>query len=431
MPLPSLADLDKSHFWHPFTQMQDWCAPGHEPLIIASGLGATLTDVDGKEYIDGNSSIWTNIHGHNHPAINDAIRSQLDRIAHTSALGLTNEPATRLATKLAALLSDTDTNPTLSLTKAFFTDNGSTAIECALRMALQYHQHKGHSDRTEFVAFTNAYHGDTLGAASLGGIQTFRDPIANLGLTTHLVQDIDQLHALPPQTLERINAVIIEPLIQGAAGMQTWPPGMLARLRQWCDQHAVLLILDEVMTGFGRTGKMFAFQHENVTPDFLCLAKGLTGGYLPLAATLTSNKIFDAFLGNSDKTFYYGHSYCGNPLGAAAALASLQIFEDEKTLIHLQPKIDLLTQLLDHLKDNNPHIAAIRQCGLIAGIDISHEDPHTGARVSLAARHHHLLTRPVRNTLVLMPPLCITDLQLQQATLALHHAILETLNPES
>jgi adenosylmethionine-8-amino-7-oxononanoate aminotransferase len=423
MPPPSLTDLDKSHFWHPFTQMQDWCAPHHEPLVIASGQGATLTDTHGNEYIDGNASIWTNIHGHNHPAINDAIRRQLDLIAHCSALGLTNEPAIQLAAKLAAFFPKT----TPALTKVFFSDNGSTAIECALRMALQYHQLTGHPQRSEFIAFTNAYHGDTLGAASLGGIHTFRNPIDHLGLTVHLVQNMDDLLALPSDTLNRIAAVVIEPLIQGAAGMLTWPPGMLAQLRQWCDQHRVLLILDEVMTAFGRTGKTFACQHENVVPDFLCLAKGLTGGYLPLAATLTSPQIYDAFLGGPEKTFFYGHSYCGNPLGAAAALASLQIFEDEQTLHHLQPKIDLLSQLLDHLKDNNPHVAAIRQCGLIAGIDVAHDDPQTGARICLAARTHGLLTRPIQNTLVLMPPLCITDSQLQQALLALHHATLETL----
>ncbi|MEM7148025.1 MAG: adenosylmethionine--8-amino-7-oxononanoate transaminase [Verrucomicrobiota bacterium] len=418
MASPSLTDLDKSHFWHPFTQMQDWCAPDHEPLIIKSGQGAILTDTKNNEYLDGNSSIWTNIHGHNHPAINEALKKQLARLSHTSALGLTNPTAIKLAAKLASFFADT----TPALNKVFFSDNGSTAIECAVRMALQFHQQTDQPHRNQFITFTNAYHGDTLGAASLGAIATFRNPIENLGLTVSSVKNMDQLRDLPDETLQNTAALAIEPLIQGAAGMQTWPPGMLAHLRQWCDHHDILLILDEVMTGFGRTGKMFACQHEYVVPDFLCLAKGLTGGYLPLAATLTSQKIFDAFLGDSQKTFFYGHSYCGNPLAAAAALANIQIFEDEKTLTQLQPKITLLTQLLDHLKDNNPHVAAVRQCGFIAGIDIAHDHPQTGAQICLEARNHGLLTRPVLNTLVLMPPLCTTDDQLQSALLALNNA---------
>jgi adenosylmethionine-8-amino-7-oxononanoate aminotransferase len=423
MPPPSLTTLDKAHFWHPFTQMQDWCAPDHDPLIIKSGQGATLTDTKNNQYIDGNSSIWTNIHGHNHPLILDAIRQQLKLVPHVSALGLSSPPAIKLAAKLASFFANT----TPALSKVFFTDNGSTAIECAVRMALQFHQLSGHPQRNQFIAFSHAYHGDTLGASSLGGIPTFRNPIENLGLTVHTVQNMDKLRDLPSATLEQTAAIVIEPLIQGAAGMLTWPPGMLDHLRQWCNRHDILLILDEVMTGFGRTGKMFACQHEYVVPDFLCLAKGLTGGYLPLAATLTSPKIFDAFLGGPDKTFYYGHSYCGNPLAAAAALANLQVFEEENTLLLLQPKIALLTQLLDHLKDNNPHVAAIRQCGFIAGIDISSDDPQTGARVCLAARAHGLLTRPIQNTLVLMPPLCITDDELNQSILAINHALLETL----
>ncbi|MEM8955495.1 MAG: adenosylmethionine--8-amino-7-oxononanoate transaminase [Verrucomicrobiota bacterium] len=415
---PSLSELDKSHFWHPFTQMQDWCAPDHEPLIIKSGKGAILTDTKNNEYIDGNSSIWTNIHGHNHPAINEALKIQLTRISHASALGLTNPSAIKLAAKLTSFFADT----TPPLNKVFFSDNGSTAIECAVRMAIQFHHLTGNPRRNRFITFSNAYHGDTLGAASLGGITIFRSPIENLGLTVSSVENMEQLRNLPEETLEQTAALAIEPLIQGAAGMQTWPPGMLAHLRQWCDHHDIFLILDEVMTAFGRTGTMFACQREYVVPDFLCLAKGLTGGYLPLAATLTSQKVFDAFLGDASKTLYYGHSYSGNPLAAAAAIASLKVFEDEQTLSNLQPKITLLTQLLDHLKDNNPHVSAIRQCGFIAGIDVQHEDPRTGARICLEARNHGLLTRPVLNTLVLMPPLCTTDDQLQSAVLALNTA---------
>ncbi|HQW30107.1 MAG TPA: aminotransferase class III-fold pyridoxal phosphate-dependent enzyme, partial [Verrucomicrobiales bacterium] len=305
--------------------MRDWCASETDPLIIVSGIGAILTDAEGKEYLDGNSSIWTNIHGHRHPVIDAAIRDQLDRIAHCSALGYSNEAAIRLAEKLVGLF------PENTLTRVFFSDNGSTAIECACRMAVQYRALCGEENRRRFIAFDGAYHGDTVGAASLGGIATFNGPFASMGYPVTRFAVIEELEQMSDAGAAEVNAVIIEPLIQGAAGMRLWPPGMLRRLREWCDCHGAFLILDEVMTGFGRTGKMFACEHEGVVPDFLCLAKGLTGGYLPLAATLTTERIFAAFLGRYDelKTFFYGHSYCANPLGCAAALGSLQVFEEE------------------------------------------------------------------------------------------------------
>lgn len=425
MPVEDLPQRDKACLWHPFTQMRDWCAPGHEPLVIAAGRGSTLMDDRGREYLDGNSSIWTNIHGHSHPRIADAIARQAAKLSHSSFLGFTNEPAIRLAERLVGLF------PPGALHRVFYTDNGSTAIEVALKMAVQFHQLTGNPERCRFAAFDQAYHGDTAGAASLGGIAAFHDRFAPLTFPVVHVCDLAALQALDPRVISTLAAVIIEPLVQGAAGMRLWPTGLLRDLRAWCDQNGVFLILDEVMTGFGRTGKMFACEHEGVVPDFIALAKGLTGGTMPLAATLTTERVFHAFLGDyaEMKTLFYGHSYCGNPLGCAAALASLEIFDEERTLERLQPKIQTLTELLRDLV-GAPHVGDVRQCGFIAGIDVvqANGSPHpwqeqTGARICAAARAHGLLTRPVGDTLVLMPPLCFTDDELGRAVTALCLAI--------
>ena len=422
-----LREADKKHIWHPFTQMRDWCAPEHDPLVITEGRGSVLIDSEGREYLDGNSSIWTNIHGHSHPKIVRAIGEQAAKLAHSSFLGFTNEPAIRLAEKLVALF------PGETLTRVFFSDDGSTAIEVALKMAVQFNQLTGHPERCRFAAFDRAYHGDTAGAASLGGIAAFHDRFAPLSFPVTRVSGMDDLDRLDAATKASLAGVVIEPLIQGAGGMRTWPAGLLRDLRAWCDRHGVFLILDEVMTGFGRTGKMFACEHEGVVPDFIALAKGLSGGTMPLAATLTTEKVFAAFLGEyaEMKTLFYGHSYCGNPLGCAAAMANLEIFEDERTLEQLQPKIRRLAELLGDLAED-PHVGPLRQCGFIAGIDIVQADgspypwqDQTGAKVCIAARQHGLLTRPVRDTLVLMPPLCFTVSELEQSVEALRAAIRE------
>lgn len=424
---------DRAHQWHPFTQMQDWCAPDHEPLVIVSGQGATLRDSRGREYLDGNSSIWTNLHGHNHPRINAAIAAQLADFAHCSFLGLTHPRAIELGTALTGLF------PADTLTRVFFSDDGSTAIEAALRMSRQYWQLVGQPERRRFLSFEHAYHGDTLGAASLGGIPLFKQPLAGQNEADVLrVENVDALDGLSPEAVGTLAAAIIEPLIQGAAGMRVWPPGTLARLRAWCDRHGVLLILDEVMTGFGRTGTMFACEQENVLPDFLCLAKGLTGGYLPLAATLTTERVYRAFLGEYRelKSFFYGHSYTGSALGCAAALASLAIFREEDTLATVCELSGHLANLLEALIKRLPHVGEIRQIGLIAGIDLW-ADPaartpfpwenQTGNRVCRAARAHGLLTRPIRDTLVLMPPYCTTKQELARMVEALRQGILETV----
>lgn len=423
MTASELAALDKAHAWHPFTPMRDWCAPEHEPLVLVSGEGVLLRDREGREYIDGNSSIWTNLHGHRHPRIDAAIRAQLDRVAHTSFLGFTHPLAAQLAAELVALW------PAETLTRVFFSDDGSTAMEVALKMALQCWRLRGEPQRRVFVAFRDAYHGDTLGAASLGGIALFQGAFAG-GIEVRTVASLAELDALDAS---QIAGVVIEPLIQGAAGMRLWPRAMLADLRRWCDASGTFLMLDEVMTGFGRTGTMFACEQEGVVPDFIALAKGLTGGYLPLAATLTREVIFEEFLNRGDgvdRTLYYGHSYTANQLGCAAALASLAVFREERVIEALQPKIARLRELLAELA-KDARVFEVRQCGFIAGIELRRDGvafppaDRVGSRVCIAARKHGLLTRPIRDTLVLMPPYCITDAQLVQSVEALARGIAE------
>jgi adenosylmethionine-8-amino-7-oxononanoate aminotransferase len=418
-----LIDWDKRFVWHPFTNMPEWCAPRHEPLVLVEGNGALLRDSRGREYIDGNSSIWTNIHGHNHPHINAAIRRQLGRVAHTSFLGFTNPAAIELAQAIVELF------PKDSLSRVFFSDDGSTGVEVALRIADQYWRLR-HSRKHQFIAFRSGYHGDTAGAASLGATAMFQLGPSHWNFPAIEVPNVKALEDLSPAEAAKIAAVVIEPLIQGAAGMRVWPPGTLRGVREWCDRTETLLIADEVMTGFGRTGRMFAIEHEAVIPDILVLAKGLSGGYLPIAITLVSGKIFSAFDGSvaDGKALAYGHSYTGNALGCAAAKASLEVFEEEGVLAALQPKIRHLKAALAGL-ETMPGVVEVRQCGFIAGIELD-ESPEGGlpgfaAEVCIQARRYGLLTRPIRNVVVLMPPLCITIAQLTQAVEALRTSIVE------
>jgi adenosylmethionine-8-amino-7-oxononanoate aminotransferase len=423
-PFAAAKAADLLYVWHPFTQMAAWLA--REPLLLVRGDGAWLFDESGNRYLDGNSSIWTNLHGHNHPRINAAVKAQLDRVAHTSLLGFANEPAALLAQRLVELVPET------GLRKVFFSDNGSTGVEVALKMALQYFQQNGEPHRHGFIAFEQAYHGDTFGASSLGGISLFHDRFAAHHFPVTRIRDLDGLTTVDPS---RFAAVVIEPLVQGAAGMRLWPAGLLRELETWCRRHGVLLILDEVMTGFGRTGRMFAHQHERVRPDFLVLAKGLTGGYSPLAATLTTQRVFDGFLGREEdlRTFFYGHSYAGHALGAAAALANLDTFQKEGVLDRLVRLEEHLAGFLEPLK-RLPHIRAVRQCGFMAGIELGQVDgqpfdwqTQTGARVCLAARRHHLLTRPIRDVVVLMLPYCVTEAEIAMAVQAIENGIREVL----
>lgn len=416
--MTDLLQLEKQHLWHPFTPMQAWCADAHEPLLLQEGRGCRLRDQHGREYLDGNSSIWTNVHGHAHPTINAALRAQIERVAHTSFLGFSHEPAIQLGQQLVDLL------PGRPLSRVFYSDNGSTAIEAAIRMALQYWKQNGHPERDTILAFDRAYHGDTLGAASVGGIPLFKGSGNDFGYRVLRVPNLEALNGLSEEQTARLAGAIIEPLIQGSAGMRLWPKGMLAGLRAWTQERDVFLLLDEVMTGFGRTGTMFACQQEDVVPDFLCLAKGLTGGYLPLAATLTTERVFEGFLG-AGRAFYYGHSYTANQLGCAAALGSLQVFREERVLERLPARISLLNELLADELRPLPAVQDIRQCGLIAGIEVGPypSEKLTGAQICLAARAHGLLTRPVLDTLVLMPPLSVRDDELRQMVQALRRGI--------
>ncbi len=404
--------------------MGDWCAPEHEPLILVEGKGALLWDSEGREYIDGNSSIWTNIHGHNHPHINAAIREQLERVAHTSFLGFTNPAAIELAERIVQLF------PPNTLSRVFFSDDGSTGMEAALRITEQYWRLRG-AERTQFVSFCGAYHGDTAGAASLGASAMFKNGPAGWYFPSSQVATVEELEAIFPDEEQGVAAVVIEPLIQGAAGMRLWPAGTLARVRKWCDRSGALLIADEVMTGFGRTGTMFAFEQEEAVPDILVLGKALTGGYLPLALTVVKEKIFEPFLGsdNAASTLFYGHSYTGNSLGCVAARASLEIFEQENVLEGLKAKIASLAAKLAAVKDL-PAVREVRQCGFISAIELNLEFTSlpagsVGAAVCRIARSHGLLTRPIRDSVVLMPPYCITETQLEQAVQAIRSAIEE------
>ena len=398
---------DKAHCWHPFTPQDAWCDPAHDPLMIVRAEGVWLWDSKGNRYLDGNSSIWTNIHGHCRPEIVEAIAKQAATLDHSSYLGLGHPLASELAEKLVSFF------PESTLERVFFSDNGSTAVEAALKMSLQSRMQTGQGNRTHFLAFDNAYHGDTLGAASLGGVNRFFSRFRSLGFETQFLSSAADLASVDPST---VTAVVIEPLIQGVNEMRPWPAGMLAELRGWTSENGIHLILDEVMTGFGRTGTMFACQRENVIPDFLCLAKGLTGGTVPLAATLTTHGVYETFLGGRENAFYYGHSYTANPIGCAAALASLKIFETDKVLEDLPAKITHLAESLENLRGMRNDIAAIRQCGLIAGIEFR---KGLGETIIRSARSHGLLTRNILDTVVFMPPLCISTEEIDFALAAL------------
>src|SRR5438046_2145989 len=424
-----LIDFDKRFVWHPFTNMREWCAPEHEPLVLVEGHGALLRDSRGREYIDGNSSIWTNIHGHNQPDINAAIRRQLDRVAHTSFLGFTNPAAIELARAIIGLF------PENTMTRVLYSDDGSTGVEVALRIADQYWRLRN-SRRNQFIAFQNGYHGDTAGAASLGAAAMFQIGPSRWNFPAIQVPNVQALERISAPEVAKIAAVVIEPLIQGAAGMKLWPGGTLAAVREWCNRTGTLLIADEVMTGFGRTGRMFAIEHESVIPDIMVLGKGLTGGYLPLAITVVSEKLFSTFDGSiaDGKALAYGHSYTGNPLGCAAAKATLEIFENEGVLEALQPKIAHLESALTGLKEL-PGVVEVRQCGFIAGIEVEESQEsavgNLGAEICMAAREHGLLTRPIGNVIVLMPPLCSTTAQVTQAVEALRASIGEVFHRRS
>jgi adenosylmethionine---8-amino-7-oxononanoate aminotransferase len=442
---PSLEELirwDREIVWHAFTQMAEY-----KPLIIERAVGCTLIDIDGRTFLDGISSMWCNLHGHQHPKLDAALRKQLDRVAHVTNLGMSNPATIELAKRLVELAPP-------GLNHVFFSDDGATAVEVAIKMAFQYWRQRPdpRPEKAVYLALGEAYHGDTMGGISVGGVDRFtamfapllfevrRVPMPDMyrlpaGVTKEsaLSLYLAELERVLAEQHQRIAALVIEPLVQCAAGMVTHPSGYLRGVRELCTQYDVLLIADEVAVGFGRTGRMFACEHEGVRPDFLCLAKGLTAGYLPLAATLTTDEIWQAFLGTyaQSKTFYHGHTYGGNPLGAAVALENLQIFEEEKTLEAIQPKIARLAEYLSRIA-KHPHVGDVRQRGLIAGVELVRDkatkEPYSwqerrGWRVCESAMTEGVLLRPLGNVVVIMPPLAISFDELHRICVAVERGI--------
>jgi adenosylmethionine-8-amino-7-oxononanoate aminotransferase len=420
----NLADKDKRYLWHPFTQMRQWT----EPLIIAAADGNELIDSDGRRYLDGVSSLWVNLHGHRRRELDDAIRAQLDRVAHSTLLGLANVPSIELAERLIAIAPR-------GLTRVFYSDSGSTAAEIALKIAFQYQKQRGRPAKQKFLALTNAYHGDTIGAVSVGGIDLFHEIFHPLLFNVlHVPPVIDALDQLLQQHAHELAAFIVEPLVQGAAGMLLQPPGFLRAARELCTRHDVLLICDEVATGFGRTGTMFACEQEQVAPDLMCLAKGISGGYLPLAATLATETIYDAFLGEpADKlTFFHGHTYTGNPLACAAGIASLDIFARDRVLERLPATIARLHARLDEQVQPLARVVEIRRRGLMIGIELGpySYDAAIGARVCADMRRRGVILRPLGNVIVMMPPLSISDDEIDRLVLAARDSIVAVTDRE-
>jgi adenosylmethionine-8-amino-7-oxononanoate aminotransferase len=429
-----LSNIDKKYIWHPFTQMKDYLT--EDNIIIEKGEGVYLIDTDGNRYIDGVSSMWTNIFGHKKRQIDDAIKDQLGRIAHSTLLGLANVPSTLLAKRLINIVPK-------GLTKVFYSDNGSTAVEVALKTAFLYCMHKGRKDKTKFIALKNAYHGDTLGAVSVGGVSLFHSMFKPL-LTDVIfapspycyrcgfdkkpddcgIHCATALEEIAKRHCSEVAALIIEPIVQAAGGMITAPAGYLKKVREICTKYGILMIADEVAVGFGRTGMMFGCDNERVTPDIMAIAKGLSAGYMPFAATLMTDEVYDAFLGEYSefKTLFHGHTFTGNQLGASIALAVLELFEKEEVLKNLKPKIDYLSELLDRFKGHK-HVGDIRQRGFIAALELvkdkeTKEDFPLEDKIGIKAIKHAaklgLIIRPLGNVIVIMPPYVITKDELKK-----------------
>jgi adenosylmethionine-8-amino-7-oxononanoate aminotransferase len=428
-----IKEYDLEYIWHPFTQMKEY--KEEEPIVIEDSDGVYLIDSEGNKYIDGVSSLWVNIHGHKAEKINNAIKKQVDRIAHSTLLGVTNPAASILAKKLI------DISPP-GLKKVFYSGDGASAVEVGLKMAFQYWLLKGKPNKNKFVCLKDGYHGDTLGAVSVGGIDLFHSTfkpllfeILKINYYDSTEKIINELEIILKDNNEHIAGFILEPYVQAAGGMKVADDGYLSKVRSLCNKYDVLLLLDEVATGFGRTGKMFACEHDGITPDMLILGKGLTGGYLPLSATITTNEIFETFLGDYEelKAFFHGHSYSGNPLSCAAAIANIEIFEEEKTLENLKEKIAVFEDELKEFKGLS-NVSSIRNKGLMAGIDLKlnvDEDisysikERIGKKVCENAMKDGVLIRPLGDTIVLMPPISIKTDELKKLTRTVYKSIKE------
>ena len=440
-----LKQLDHTYLWHPFTQMQDWLSD--EPCIISRADGNFLIDIHGRKFLDGVSSLWCNVHGHRKRELDDAIHAQLERISHSTFLGLSHVPGIQLAEKLVAIAPK-------GLRRVFYSDSGATAVEIALKMAVQYWQLKGEDQRTQIASLAESYHGDTVGSMSMGYSETFHRfhksllfPVLRI-TPPHAfryyqqMSEADALMAAIKEADEKLAAaqnnlaaLVVEPLMQGAAGMWAHPVEYLRALHDICRRYGILFVLDEVATGFGRTGKMFACEHASVAPDLLCLAKGISGGYLPLAATLATEEVFSAFLGEYKefKTFFHGHTYTGNPLGCAVAIANLEIFERENTIERLQPRIGELTSRLEEFSRLS-YVSDVRQWGYMVGIELVEDkerrksylpEKRIGHKVILEARKRNVMIRPLGDVIVLMPPLSINDDELTSLIDIVYDSIVE------
>src|SRR5712692_3962594 len=438
-----LKRLDHKYLWHPFSQMQEWM--GEDPCIIERGEGHYLIDLQGHRYLDGVSSLWCNVHGHRKKELDEALKNQIKHIAHSTFLGLSHPPGIELAEKLIEVAPK-------GLERVFYSDSGATAVEVALKMAFQYWQLKGETKRTRFASLVEAYHGDTIGAMSVGYSETFHHfhlpllfPVLRIN-PPHVfryfqrMSEREALESALQEAEEKISkekdtlvAFIVEPLMQGAAGMWSQPSGYIQGLREICHRHHILFIADEVATGFGRTGKMFACEHEGICPDILCVGKGITGGYLPLAATLATEEVFSAFLGEHSefKTFFHGHTYTGNPLGCAVALANLELFKKEKTIEAMQSKVSYLKRRLEKFF-SLPHVGDIRQWGFMVGIEVVEDkngrksyppEGRIGHKVILEARKRGVMIRPLGDIIILMPPLAISEDELKTLLDVVHQSI--------
>ena len=445
MKKEELKEWDKEYIWHPFTQMKEYIR--EDTVIIEEGEGVILKDIDGREYIDGVSSLWTNVHGHRKKELDQALKDQIDKIAHSTLLGISNVPAIELAKRLVDITPD-------GLNKVFYSDDGATAVEVALKIAFQYQKQAKDGDpkKEKFISLKNAYHGDTLGAVSVGGIDIFHSIYKPLLFDSYKAESpycyrcpfkkeypscnmecVANLEEIMERHQSEVTAFIIEPLVQGAAGMIVQPPGYLKKVRELCNKYNILMIADEVAVGFGKTGKMFACEHENISPDIMVLGKGITGGYMPLAATLTTDKIYEAFLGEywEFKTFFHGHTYTGNPLACSVAIANLDVFEKEKVLENLKPKIEHFRNLLKEFWELR-HVGDVRQCGFMVGIELvkdkEKKEPFSvqeriGYKVILEARKGGVIIRPLGDVIVLMPPLSISFEQLTKLCEVTYYSI--------
>jgi adenosylmethionine-8-amino-7-oxononanoate aminotransferase len=438
-----LQKIDRNYIWHPFTQMKEWME--EDIIIISHGKGDYIYDIDGNKYLDAVSSIWCNIHGHANQKINSALKKQIDKISHSTFLGLSNLPAILLAEKLVKILPK-------GLTRIFYSDNGSTAIEVAIKMAFQYWHNIGNKNRKKFISLNNGYHGDTLGAVSAGGIPLFHDlfkPLLfssikapspycyrcelNLTYPSCGLACAEKIDRIARENHDEIAGLLLEPIVQAAGGFIVSPPGYLRRVAEICRTHKIILIADEVATGFMRTGELFAVTHENVTPDIICLSKGLTSGYLPLAVTAANEEIFNAFLGRYEefKTFFHGHTYTGNQLGCAAAIASLDLLLKPDFIKKIRKKIVLFEEELSKLNELR-HVGEIRQKGMMIGIEIV-KDKKTkemyepweriGHRICKDIRKYEIFLRPLGNVIVIMPPLSITEKEITHLVNSIYKSI--------